>query len=360
MSVSGSDDNGRFHLRHVDSNSITTEALDPVLDSCIQELNNDEELSDIATSEQELIEQEFLRYFQIIRERFHAGIDEIQSACKEMSTVAEVCSLDSESSPIDVTQAVLQDLQVYEEKIFKEISVYLDGRFTKFRRSFQNYKKKTLEKLFQARSSIIEFKKVISLSSQRSAQASLDRMIEESEAQQTARIGELTTDLTRYRSAYEMASSKGTTLEMEKVELLENISRLEVRLSAAEERSNRANRRAVVLEDQVTELNRQIEELNTQKLLRQQMGNRKKTLGSGGGSGSGGSSRHPSVSTPPNRSGGNSKRPFSSQCPKCIVLEDMLNELREDMDQVMPLLSLSLSVSLSLSLPLSLSLSLSL
>jgi hypothetical protein len=322
------DKNDHLSLHHSDSYSISTEALDPVLDSCIQELDNDEELSDIATSEQELIEQEFLRYFQIIRERFQAGIEEIQSASnKDLLAAAEVCSLDSESTPIDVAQAVLQDLQIYEERIFKEISDYLDARFTKFRRSFQNYKKNTLEKLFQARQSILEFKRVVDLSSQRSAQVSLQRMIDESETKQTARIDQLTTDLTRYRSAYEMASSKGTTLEMEKVDLLDKVSRLETRLSAAEERSNRANRRAVVLEDQAAELTRQIEDLNTQKLLRQQMGNRKKTIGGGS------TSRHASVSTPTNRSA-NSKRPFSSQCPKCIVLEDMLNEFREDLDEV--------------------------
>lgn len=318
-------------LRRSDSNTdVTTEAIDPILDSCIAELNNDEELSEIAISEQELIEKEFLKYFQMIRERFQAGIEEIQKDREDhliVTVAAEICSIDSESTPIDVTLSVLQDLKAYEERIFREISDYLDARFTKFRRSFQNYKKNTLEKLFQARRSIIEFKRVINLFSQRSAQASLQRMIDESEAKQTARIDELTADLTRYRSAYEMASSKGTFLEMEKADLLDKVSRLEMRLSAAEERANRANRRVVVLEDQAVELNRQIEELNTQKLLRQQMGNRKKTIGGGN------NSRHASLSTPANRST-NSKRPFSTQCPKCIILEDMLNESREDLDEV--------------------------
>jgi hypothetical protein len=72
----------------------------------------------------------------------------------------------------------------------------------------------------------------------------------------------------------------------------------------------------VTFEDQVAELTRQIEELNSQKLLRQQMGVRKKTV------------------TPTN-SNRQTRRPIpSDQCPKCIILEDMLSEFRTEIEAV--------------------------
>jgi hypothetical protein len=211
------------------------EGVEPDLDSCIEALKNDESLFDIATSEQELIETEFLRFFEEITEKFRSTMDEMNQH------TSDVCSLDSDATPMDAPQLFLADIQSFEQQTFQRISMFLDGRFTKFRRSFQAYKKTTLDKLFLARESIVQYKKTIDISSQVSAQIHLRLKIEESEAEQAARIADLTTSCVRFQSAYEMASSKFTVLEMEKVSLLENISRLESRLNAAEDRAIRVS-----------------------------------------------------------------------------------------------------------------------
>jgi hypothetical protein len=214
-----------------------SEEAEPELDSCIEALKNDESLLDIATSEQELIEAEFLRFFEEITEKFRLSLEDMNQ-----QHTSEVCSLDSESTPVDVQQLLLADIRSWEKQTFQRISVFLDGRFTKFRRSFQAYKKATLDKLFIARQSIVQYKKSIEISSQVSAQIQMRLRIEESEAKQAAQIADLLSSSARYQSAYEMASSKGTALEMERMAFLENISRLEGRLKASEDRADRVSR----------------------------------------------------------------------------------------------------------------------
>ena len=206
--------------------------IEPLLDSFIVDLTNDESI-DISTSEQEIIEQEFIHYFQTIKERFQAAIEDIQQS------TSDGYSIDSEATPIDIPQLVISEIVIFEEKAFKEISNYLDVKFTKFRRSFQAYKKKTIDKLFRARQSINEYKKAIELSIKQSAEINTRNKIEQIEISQSALISDLTSSLSRYKSAYEMSSNKGTTLELEKVELLEKISRLETRAIAAEDRASR-------------------------------------------------------------------------------------------------------------------------
>ena len=74
---------------------------------------------------------------------------------------------------------------------------------------------------------------------------------------------------------------------------------------------------------------RQLEDQQSQKAIRQQITNRKKTYGG----------NRPSVSSVSSNSGGNNnkfiRKPFvPSECSKCIVLEDMLNESRDRFEQV--------------------------
>lgn len=72
---------------------------------------------------------------------------------------------------------------------------------------------------------------------------------------------------------------------------------------------------------------KQIEEHQAQKLLRQQMVNRKKTLGG----------NRPSVSSISSSTGSSKfmrKTYAPAECSKCIVLEDMLNESRQKYDEV--------------------------
>lgn len=206
--------------------------IEPLLDSYIIDITNDESL-DISTSEQELIEKEFLYYFQSIKEKFQLAIDDIQHS------TTDTYSIDSEATPIDVPQSVLAEIKSFEEKAFIEISTFLDARFTKFRRSFQAFKKKTLDKLFKARQSIAQHKKSVERSIQQSAEISMKKKIEQIEQSQAKQIDDLSSSLSRYKSAYEMTSNKGEALELERIELLEKISRLETRTTAAEDRASR-------------------------------------------------------------------------------------------------------------------------
>lgn len=210
--------------------------IEPLLDSYINDLNNDNSL-DISTSEQELIEKEFLLYFNNIKERFQSAIDEIQ----QQQSNNDNYSIDSDVTPVDIPQLVINEIKLFEQKAFLEISSFLDGRFTKFRRSFQAYKKKTLDKLFKARQSIVEYKKAIEISIQQSAEISIRKKLEQIELSQANHIADLTSSLSRYKSAYEMSSSKCSTLELERVELLEKITRLETRVTAAEDRASRVS-----------------------------------------------------------------------------------------------------------------------
>lgn len=208
--------------------------IEPLLDSYIADLTNDDSL-DISTSEQELIEKEFLDYFENIKERFQLAIEEIQLNANN----SDIYSIDSDTTPIDIPQLVLNEIKLYEQNTFQEISNFLDGRFTKFRRSFQAYKKKTIDRLFQARQSITIYKKALEISIQHSAEISIKKKLEDIELSQANQIAELTSNLSRYKSAYEMSSNKGTALELEKVELLDKMSRLEIRVNAAEDRASR-------------------------------------------------------------------------------------------------------------------------
>lgn len=77
----------------------------------------------------------------------------------------------------------------------------------------------------------------------------------------------------------------------------------------------------MTLEEQLAELTRQVEDLNSQKLLRQQMGNRKKTVGNAGSNGR----QYESKTI---------RRPVTNQCAKCIILEDMCNQSKIEVDEV--------------------------
>lgn len=86
------------------------------------------------------------------------------------------------------------------------------------------------------------------------------------------------------------------------------------------------------MEEQNQELQKQIEELHAQKLLRQQISNRKKTVGGNRQSVSSASSTSSSGSS---SNGKFFRKTFApNECSKCIVLEDMLTDSRQKIDEV--------------------------
>lgn len=329
--------------------------IDPLIVSTLQDIQSQDYLTDLMISEQELIETEFTNYLQLIYQRLSNGLDDLQqhylsqhpppsSSSSHHPTPShpndhhpppsshhheDNLSVDSDSSlqpGQELISLILIDFQQFESKVKSEISQYLDERFTKFRASFHALKKKLIDKLYQTRIALHEYRKVIESSIKMDTKIKMELAIHQTIEQKLLQIQELEVNLTRYRSAYEMASNKGTTLEMEKMELLDKVTRLEVKLDAAEERANRANRRVVTLEEQNAELNRQVEELNSQKLLRQQMGNRKKTVGSVSGSSGGSGGRQVESKT--------IRRPAANHCAKCIILEDMCSQSKMEVDEV--------------------------
>jgi hypothetical protein len=208
--------------------------IEPLLDDYIVAISSEE--FDIPICEQELIEKKIFEFLESVLNRVNQGFEDYIN-----QTNAEDATSDHSEETTDIKGALLEELNKMKENEMQEISIFLDSRFTRFRRSYQTYRQKTLNRLCSARQSITEYKRAFETATFKSAENTVRVTISSAESKIDERIQDLQTNYLRFKSAYELTSSRNDHLEKDKVELLEKSTKLESRVGQLEDRASRVS-----------------------------------------------------------------------------------------------------------------------
>jgi len=297
--------------------------LEPALSSYIDEIAGEGFESDIPVSEQQLIDVEFTRFFNKVVGRMETGVEDIIHHIQTADRLSKD-ECDEDIEPVDLPRMLLEDIRAFRDESLAEISNFLDVKFTKFRRSLQATRKKMLDKLYNTRTAVTEFKRTYALAAQKCEEDRLKHLRENTEAAYKIKINELTASRDEYRSSYESVSSRATAMEMERIDTQDKISRLEKELGRARVDLLKGAAQVERLEGTIQSQQKEIDDLTTHKMLRQQMVARKQSIKQGGG-------KSPASKLSVRRSSSISS---DDTCSKCKVYEEMLNGAKKQIDEL--------------------------